>query len=414
MADNEGTHYSPYAGIYNVIQIFLRVTRGKRTNFIARYDATEGDNMAECPYAELGLQPGATEDEVKKAFRKLAMHYHPDKTQGDANKTEKFKRVQAAYDRITKPDDHHHMFFSSPHSAFGNPGFGIPDIFMHMFPTAHVFSGQRSTSEPLPTQTIEIPLSECDVRYGCTRKLEFECADACSECKGSGDDASTECGSCNGHGSIPLHEVLPSMPGVMLACGTCNGSGLKQCTACNGAGTTFRKRAYDIRCLKGVPDKQNVQLKQKGGFCRVTGTNTDLNIVFRYTNFSEKLRVIERDVHIDLDITLSDLLYGFRRILKVYNEQYLIQTYGYIDPNVSHKLENEGLPAFNDAGRNGDLHVHLNVSFPAQFSATQPHKDKDCNEDVTKDCNENIENCNENRDNERTAGDVISWTRLQV
>lgn len=390
--------------------------------------------LPDCPYSELGLCPGAADDDVKKAFRKMAINYHPDKTQGDAAKTEKFKRIQTAYDRIMKKDETPHEVPDNvfAHTVFGQHGFGIPDMFMHMFNDrgfgmggAHVHGAFHG---PLQNQTIEIPLSECDVKYGCTRKLEFECLDACPECKGHGADQSphsvVECASCHGRGTIPLHDMLPTMPGVVLACGNCNGTGrLKPpCNACSGAGTIFRKRAYDIRCLKGVPHGQTVQLKQKGSFCKASGTYMDLNILFQYTNFSAKLRVEERDVHIDLDVSLEELLTGFRRILKVYNEEYLVETRGYIDPNVSHKLENEGLPSFNDIGRNGDLHLHLQVKFPTTLSLkhlAQAESNVACQEqDLNSGDNNTADagNCEKETDGDviegERCGTEMRWTRI--
>jgi DnaJ-class molecular chaperone len=131
----------------------------------------------------------------------------------------------------------------------------------------------------------------------------------------------------------------------------------------------FKKRAYDIKCPKGVPNGHVVILKGKGAFNRTFHTHQDLHVVFDYSGFSNKLRVDGRDVHIDLTVDLADLVYGFRRTLHLFNEQFLVETSGYIDPNVPHKLQAQGLPAMSGQGTGGDLYVHVIPHFPARLDA---------------------------------------------
>jgi molecular chaperone DnaJ len=306
------------------------------------------------PYEVLGVPRGASVDDVKRAYRKLAVALHPDKTGNDPEKTERFQRVQSAYENLTSPP-------AEPEAMFAFNIFGPNGNAFHRHPS-------RAQTRP-PAQTISIPLDEIDVKYGCTRKLDFECVDACAECRGSGVLAGTEaaCDMCAGRGVITVGDGIFA---VLIGCANCHGRGrcAARCGACSGDGTVFRKRAYDIKCPVGVPDGHVVQLKGKGAYARQFDCHQDLHVVFQYA-FTSRVRADGRDIHIDLPIDLADLMFGFKRVLHVYREQFLIETDGYIDPNMPHKLAGQGLPAMSGAGAPGDLFVHVRVTLPSALDA---------------------------------------------
>lgn len=312
-----------------------------------------------CPYNVLGLQQGASAEEVKKRYRQLARECHPDKNNGQDDGA-RFKAINDAYNRILNPQQ-------SPQDA--------DDVFRQWFfhggSPASVFVHTRKQPPPkrVEPHRIDIPLTESDVFYGCTKKLEFESCDVCPGCNGAGYDvqdpaAVAQCTACGGRGAT----LLP--PLLMVQCTVCGGDGKTiqhGCMTCKGNGTVFRRRGYEIKCPKGVTNGHETIMKGKGPFDKASRTCADLVLAFRYSRFSERLRVDGQDVHLDLTVDLNELLRGFKRVLCIYNEQYEVHTDGYVDPSKPHPLRGQGLPAINGGGPSGDILLHLQVRYPASF-----------------------------------------------
>ena len=214
--------------------------------------------------------------------------------------------------------------------------------------------------------------------YGCVRKLEFECMDKCAKCDGVGYDPLdtanvVTCPSCQGSG------VLQVAPFLMVPCGRCETQGTivsNPCGVCTGQKFVYKKRSYDIKCPAGVPDGYENRMKGKGPYDVHAKSYADLVLVFGY-NFSERIRIDnQRDIHIDLDVDLNELLYGFQRIISVYREHFSLKTTGYVDPGSALVLKEQGLPRINRNGASGDMFVHLRVSFPEMWNHNDDNEDK--------------------------------------
>jgi molecular chaperone DnaJ len=334
-----------------------------------------------CPYEVLGLPRGAPEENVKKAYRKLAMQFHPDKTNNDPDKTEQFRQIKHAYDTIVDPQEPDE--FAVPRGAAGFPPFS--DAFFAAMRSGFAFASDASTDDP---DTIEVPMDENDVRYGVVKKVEFESTDKCAQCEGRGTagGAVQMCVACGGRGVVQISDVVPGVV-LSLACGACSGSGTthRSCTTCDGRGSVFRKRAYEIRVPQGVPNAHVVLMKAKGGYDPNTNRFRDLRLRFTYAAFSQLLRVVKRDVHIDVEVDVTDLMRGFKRLLQVFRETYMVQTHGYVDVNIPHRLVGEGLPSCNTPDVTGDLVLHFKVTFPPRlpenFTASAPPVGTSANKD---------------------------------
>jgi molecular chaperone DnaJ len=321
------------------------------------------------PYQVLGLPRGASEEEVKRQYRMLAKQHHPDKATGNEDT---FKNIKEAYDRIisgnAEPPCHNEM---PPH---------VDAMFNHIFRTmgaqfttnmpGNIFTFQQRAvpRRTLQHQRIDIPLSEVDIFYGCTRRLDFECKDRCPGCEGCKVIETKDvhsCSVCMGHGFVDV------TPFVHIACKACASRGIttsRACGTCNGSGFVFRKRGYDIKCPKGVPDGHETTMQGKGPYDEALDVYADLILVFRHSAVSQRIRVESgKDVHIDVHTELRELFLGFKRILHVYNEQYNLSTSGYVDPGKPLILVGQGLPCFTDPSP-GDLYVHLKVSFPESLA----------------------------------------------
>lgn len=328
--------------------------------------------MKECPYEILGLDKNVSVDEVKKQYRKLAKQYHPDKQTG---KEDQFLRIKEAYDSIANGTENEENFIpqSFGENAYENLNSYINNIFgsiPFVDPHGMFFSFHHNSIPPSKNDDmhrIDISLSESDVFYGCHRKLDFECADKCKSCDGFGFDSTDKdavrtCERCNGTACINVSQFF-SVP-----CDLCQSKGTivyRPCQTCEGTGTIYRKRAYDIKCPSGIPDGHTTIMRQKGPYNTIKRLNSDLLICFTYGNFSDKLTIKNnRDVHIKLPVTLTEALFGFRRVIQVYREQYELKKVGYTDPKKQLCIHGQGLPSLSAAGKSGDIFISIIVEFP--------------------------------------------------
>lgn len=274
------------------------------------------------PYEVLNVSKSSSDEEIKKRYRELAKKYHPDKNANDDG--ERFLKVKEAYDTInaerSKPKTATSFFFRRPRRA-----------------------------EPC---IVEIPLNESDVYYGSTKNVDFEVKVMCEDCNGVGRSSRISyraCPCCSGTG-----------------CWMCKGEGRIEtpsvCGPCMGSGCVYRKRSFVIKCPKGVDNGFRHVVTNKGAYDTTSRSYADLVFVFTYDSFSDRIKIAGRDVHVDMEIELSELLGGFKRSMSLYDETYVIESAGYLNPSKEHRIFGEGLPGPVD-NSSGDLVVHLKVKY---------------------------------------------------
>jgi molecular chaperone DnaJ len=235
--------------------------------------------MAENDYYEtLGVERGASADEIKKAYRKKAMQYHPDRNQGDADAEHKFKEANAAYD-VLKDDQKRAAYDRYGHAAFengggfgggGGGGFGggFADIFDEMFGDAmggrqRGGSAQRKGSDL--RYNLEISLE--DAFKGREARIRVPAAVSCEECSGSGAAKGTKpttCATCSGHGRVRASQGFFT---VERTCPTCQGTGqtiATPCRACGGAGAVRKEKTLAVNVPAGVEDGMRIRLSGEG------------------------------------------------------------------------------------------------------------------------------------------------------
>ena len=235
--------------------------------------------MAESDFYEtLGVERGASADEIKKAYRKKAMQYHPDRNQGDANAEHKFKEANAAYD-VLKDDQKRAAYDRYGHAAFENGGGfgggdgggfgggGFADIFDEMFGNAT--GGQRGgraqrTGSDL-RYNLEILLE--DAFKGREARIRVPAAVNCEDCSGSGAAKGTQattCSTCKGHGRVRASQGFFT---VERTCSTCQGNGqtiASPCRACGGAGSVRKEKTLAVNVPAGVEDGMRIRLSGEG------------------------------------------------------------------------------------------------------------------------------------------------------
>jgi len=254
--------------------------------------------MAKTLYDTLGVPKNAPQDEIKKAYRKLAREFHPDKNPGDKDAEERFKEVQTAYDVLSdaekrKQYDRGGMQNGRPGPAggpnvdFGNVDFGnfdLGDIFGGIFGGRAGASAGGPRRQPLRGNDVEasVHLSFEDSLKGAEAKIPVELTVACRECAGTGAQPGTApviCPECNGRGVKAESQGLFALS---QPCPRCRGNGTvieQPCKNCHGSGRERRLKTYTVKIKPGVKDGTRIRLKGKGEAGENGGPAGDLIVV---------------------------------------------------------------------------------------------------------------------------------------
>ena len=270
-------------------------------------------------YDTLGIKKGASQDEIKKAYRKLAREYHPDKNPGDSAAEERFKEVQNAYDVLSDPDKRKQ--YDAFGSQNGRPGAGGPvftnfdigDLFGGLF-GGGTRGGTRARPQPQRGADLEAPVSLSfeDSLRGLEVKIPVEVTVACRDCGGSGAQPGTApviCPECNGRGVKAESQGLFALS---QPCPRCRGNGTvieQPCRHCGGSGRERRTKRYSVKIPAGVRNGTRIKLKGKGEPGENGGPAGDLYVVTRVT----PSKLYERrgdDLVIEVPVTYAEAALG--------------------------------------------------------------------------------------------------------
>jgi len=287
--------------------------------------------MAKDYYNILGIQKGASQEEIKKAYRKLAHKYHPDKNPDDKEAEAKFKEVQQAYETLSDPQKRkmYDQFGSEgpqgfpgggPGGAGGFEGFDFGDLgnFADIFETFFSGSTRRGRQksqrgEDIQTQ-ITIPFKESI--FGSSKKLKLRRIVKCNVCEGSGAEPGTkilDCPQCKGEGEI--REVKRTMLGQVMTsqiCPTCKGEGTipeKPCKKCNGNHRLAKEEEISIKVPKGINNGAVIRLRGKGNEGIKEDADGDLYIKVNVKQ-SEKFTRKGDDIHSEIEIHALQAVLG--------------------------------------------------------------------------------------------------------
>jgi molecular chaperone DnaJ len=355
-------------------------------------------------YEVLGVQKNATEDEIKKAYRKIAIKYHPDRNPGDKEAEEKFKEAAEAYDVLHDPQkrqQYDQFGFNGPmgggFGGFGGASMNMDDIFS-MFGDifgGHGFGGfgggpRRPQQHRGSDLRLKVRLTLEEINKGVTKKFKVRKDIPCQHCHGTGAEAgstSEQCPTC--HGSGVITHTTQSIFGMMQTqgvCPTCGGEGTvikDKCHECGGSGIVKGEEVVEINIPAGVAEGMVVNVPGKGNAGRKNGMNGDIQVFIE----EEKSDVFVRDGNDLIYNLLLDFptaaLGGDIEIPTIEGNKLRVKVDSGTQPGKTLRLRGKGLPAVQGYGNGrGDLVVNISVYVPKTLSreekeAIQNFKDSD-------------------------------------
>ena len=348
-------------------------------------------------YEVLGVQKNANADEIKKAYRKAAIQYHPDKNPGDKEAEEKFKEAAEAYDVLSNPDKRarydqfgHAGMGGAAGGAGGYGGFGggfsMEDIFSQFGDIfgGHFGGGGGSRSSSSGGRRVnrgtdirvKVKLSLAEIASGVTKKLKINKTVACDQCGGSGaKDANSyaTCSTCNGSGYVVrVENSFFGRVQTQGVCPTCGGTGkviTSPCDECKGEGTLRGQEVVEIAIPAGVGEGMALTVTGKGNAARHGGINGDLQVLIEEIPHPELIRDGNDLIH-NLNITVTMALLGGTVEVPTVDGRAKIKIAPGTHAGKVLRLGGKGIPDVNGYGR-GDELVVVDITIPSKLSAEE-------------------------------------------
>lgn len=367
--------------------------------------------MAKRDYYEvLGVTRDASADDIKKAYRKLAVKYHPDKNPGDKAAEENFKELGEAYEALSDPQKRA-AYDQYGHSAFdprararggggGGGGFHDPfDIFRDVFGGEaggsifeQFFGGGGGRQDPSAPQRgndlrYDLEISFEEAALGCEKEISVTKPDRCDKCDGSGSEPGSKtrtCGTCNGRGQVITSRGIFS---IAQTCPQCQGAGRvieKPCHGCKGSGRKDRTSKITLRIPAGVDAGSRLRSSGNGESGLRGGPAGDLYVVL-HVKAHEIFQRDGDDLLCEVPISFVQAALGTDVQVPTLGEKATIKIPAGTQPGTLFRLKGKGVKNLQGYGH-GDLHVRINVEVPTHLTHSQKAKLQDfaeaCDEKV--------------------------------
>lgn len=344
-------------------------------------------------YEVLGVSKSANADEIKKAYRKVAMKYHPDRNPGDKEAEEKFKEAAEAYEVLSDANKKS-QYDRFGHAGLGNNGGGFgsmntedifsqfgdifgDDLFGSFFGGgSRTGRGRRSQGVRGSNLRVKIKLNYEEIAKGATKTIKVKKYVTCSTCGGNGakDKGGVQtCSACGGSGQV--RKVTSTFLGQMqtvTTCPTCNGEGTtitNKCTTCRGEGRVYGEETVNIEIPAGVQEGMQLSMSGKGNAGERGGAPGDLIILIE----EESHPLLQREglnVVYDLHISFIDVVFGTHTEVPTIEGKAKIKIPPGTQSGKIFRLKGKGFPAVNSYER-GDQLIHINVWTPQHISAEE-------------------------------------------
>ena len=343
-------------------------------------------------YEVLGVSKGASEDEIKKAYKKLARKYHPDMNPGDKEAEEKFKEVNEANEVLSNPEkkakyDQFGFAGVDPNYGAGQGGYGgaggfdfgdLGDIFGSFFGGGFGGGGRRNPNAPQRGESIRASLSVefTEAAFGCEKSITIDRSEQCPTCKGKGCAPGTTpevCTECHGTGTVTQAQRTPfGMMQSQTVCPKCRGKGQiihQPCPDCRGAGAVRKRRTIQVNIPAGIDNGQTISLRGQGHSGKNGGPAGDLLI----TVMVRPHEIFRRDgtaVFCEAPITFTQAVLGGTLEIPTIDGKVKYDIPEGTQTGTVFRLRGKGIPVLNGRGR-GDQYVTVNIETPRNLNREQ-------------------------------------------
>ena len=358
-------------------------------------------------YKILGVEKNATADEIKKAYKKTAIKYHPDRNPGDKEAETKFKQAAEAYDVLRDPDKRarYDQFGAAGvngaggFGGFGGQGMDINDIFSHFsdifgemggFGGFGGFGGGRRSSRPQyrgGDLRLKVKLSLNEIATGVTKKFKVRKSVTCDECGGTGCEKGHNpetCTTCNGQGYVLRSQrSFLGMVQTQEACPTCGGEGTiikHKCSKCHGEGIVNGEEIVEIQIPAGVAEGMVVNVQGKGHAAKRGGIPGNIQVLIEEEPHPDLIRD-DNDLIYNLLLTVSQATLGCNVEVPTLDGHARIKIEPGTQPGTALRLRGKGLPAVQGYGYGkGDIVVNISVYIPETLSKEEKNAFQDMEE----------------------------------
>ncbi|MEE8589838.1 MAG: molecular chaperone DnaJ [Spirochaetia bacterium] len=345
-------------------------------------------------YDVLGVGKGASKDEIKKAYRRLAVQFHPDRNPGDKQAEDKFKAATEAYE-VLADQKKRQAYDQFGFSGLDGMGFGAHDFSSVFHDFEDIFDGfnftgffdsffggggrsrsrtgsGRSSARRGADLRYDLEISFADAVFGEKREITFTRSESCGECKGTGADKGSGkkiCPSCGGTGQVRRSSGFFS---IATTCPSCSGEGEiieKPCSACGGNGLISRRRSIKITSPPGIESGKRINIPGQGDGGLNGGPPGDLYVYIRVLDH-EYFERDGNDLYCVIPLSVSQVALGAEIFVSTLENSRTVKLK--IPPGTQNgkmlRLKNEGVPYLHSPDRRGDMYIKIIVEIPTKIS----------------------------------------------
>ncbi len=332
-------------------------------------------------YAALGLDRGATDAEIKKAFRKLAQQWHPD-VNSDPAAQARFKEINEAYQVLSDPERRQRYDIFGSAGVEGDPnmaGFGgFADIFDAFFGgAAGGAAGRRGRPSAGSDLRYDLRITFTEAVLGTEKEIDFPVLGRCETCSGTGAKAGTDavtCTQCNGRGEV--RAVRQTMLGQMVnvtTCPRCHGGGKiveAPCETCRGDGRTERKSTLRVKIPAGIDEGHQIRLSNEGEVGPRGGPAGSLYVAVHVAPH-DTLKRDGTELYYEASVGIAQATLGTRILVPTVEGEEDVEVKPGTQPGTEIRLRGRGVPHLRRTGSRGDLHVIIDVAVPTRLSKAE-------------------------------------------